>query len=303
MVKISQVEFEGYECVRIVSKDITLHVTVSVGPRILGCSYRGGHNLFAVLGEDGPFPYPGGGSFYGRGGHRLWYAPESASTTYVPDNQPVEYQENPDGLTLLQVVDAPTGIQKCLQIVMDPESAVVTVKHRLTNTTEDAVELAPWAITQMQPGGFAILPQNTATADEEGFWANRALVLWPYARMQDPNLVWGDRYIFVKAAYAEGRTKLGWPNLRGWLGYALDNTLFVKSADYRPEATYYDSQSSSQCYCCPEFLELETLGPATVLQAGKSTVHTETWQIFDRKDLTPDEDRVEDLVVELGLDG
>lgn len=303
MLKISQVQFQGYECVRIASKDVTLHVTVSVGPRILGCSYRGGRNLFAVLGENAPFPYPGGGSFYGRGGHRLWYAPETFSTTYVPDNQPVEFQENPDGLTLLQAVDAPTGIQKCLQIVMDPDSAAITVKHRLTNTTENAVELAPWAITQMQPGGFAILPQNTSMTDKDGLWANRTLALWPYAHMQDPNLVWGDRYIFVKAAYSEGRTKLGWPNQRGWLAYVLDDTLFVKSADYRPEETYYDSQSASQCYCCPEFLELETLGPAAVLQAGKSTVHIETWQVFDGIDLTPDQDRVNELVVELGLDG
>lgn len=302
MMKVSQVEFAGYECVKLENAALSLHVTVSVGPRILGCAAHGGRNLFAVLGEDEPFAYPGGGHYYVRGGHRLWYAPESASFTYVLDNAPVAWQENTDGISLRQEVDAPTGIQKEMQIVLDPDAAKVTLHHSLTNMGDEAVELAPWSISQMQPGGAAILPQNTGLTDEEGFWANRTLVLWPYAQMHDPHVTWGDRYIFVRADYTEGRFKVGWPNLNGWMAYALEDTLFVKSAGFNPDYEYYDAQASSQCYCNPYFLELETLGPITVLEPGETVRHEERWQVFGGVDFEADEDKMAELVIKLGLE-
>ena len=301
-MKIEQGTFEGYECVQLANDELSLYVTVSGGPRIIGCSFRGGENLFAVLGDTDPFAYPGGGSFYVRGGHRLWYAPESAAFTYVPDNQPVQWTEHPDGLSLLQDVDAPTGIQKALKIELASDKAAVTVRHTLTNTGSQAVELAPWAITQMRPGGVGILPQNMALNDAEGFWSNRALVLWPYAQMHDPHITWGDRFIFVEAGYALGeRFKVGWPNLNGWLGYALGDTLFVKSAVYQPDMNYYDVQASSQCYCNHYFLELETLGPITVLEPGEGVSHQEDWQVFGGVDFQKDEAQMADLAEDLGL--
>lgn len=303
MLKIDQVEFEGYESIRLANETLALYVTVSAGPRILGCSYQGGKNLFAVVEDVDPFPYPGGGTYYVRGGHRLWYAPESGAFTYVPDNELVRWTENSDGILLLQNVDEPAGIQKAMQIVLDPDKAAVRVRHTLANLGSDSVELATWSITQMRPGGFGVLPQNTALTDEEGFWANRALVLWPYARMHDPHVTWGDRYIFVEADYVLGdRFKVGWPNLNGWLGYVLDDTLFVKSAKYQPDQAYYDMQSSSQCYCNHYFMELETLGPRTVLNPGDSTSHEEEWQVFGDVSIEKDEDQIAELVKKLGLE-
>jgi hypothetical protein len=154
----------------------------------------------------------------------------------------------------------------------------------------------------MQPGGVGILPQTTSQADEEGFWANRPLALWPYTQMKDPNVVWGDQFIFVKAEYTEGRLKVGLPNPRGWLAYALGDTLFVKAAIYLPQMDYYDFQSSSQVYCNQYFLELETLGPRIILQPGESTAHMESWNIYGGVNITPDEYQMAELVAKLGLD-
>jgi hypothetical protein len=43
---------------------------------------------------------------------------------------------------------------------------------------------------------------------------------------------------------------------------------------------YYDFGSSSECYCCDSFLELETLAPITQLQPGAAVSHIETWELY-----------------------
>ena len=99
----------------------------------------------------------------------------------------------------------------------------------------------------------------------------------------------------------EGALKLGFPNPVGWLGYVYGNTLFVKRAEYQPDAVYFDQGSSSECYCNPRFLELETLGPRTVISSGDLVMHRETWAHFTAIDFTLNEDDVRKLVESLEL--
>lgn len=292
--------FAGCECVRLESDALTLWAARSAGPRIVGLAPRGGENLFAVLPGEG-IDYPGGGRFVFYGGHRLWYAPEDPWRTYIPDNDPVEVVELERGLRLVQPVEKQTGIQKSVAVLLAEWDARVEVEHTLTNLGSGPVELAPWAITQMQPGGFAILPQPTGPADPYGVLPNRQIALWPYTRVNSPHILWGDRFIFVRATMTEGALKVGFPNPIGWIAYAWGDALFVKYAPYDSGAFYYDRGSSSECYCNPLFLELETLGPRVRLNPGDSVTHRETWAVFTGVQARPDEDAVEDLVRTLGL--
>lgn len=292
--------FADYECVRLENDALTLWVTRSVGPRIIGLAPRGGDNLFAVLSDDG-LDCPGRGRFLFRGGHRLWYAPEDPSRTYFPDDAPVTITETARGLLVTQPVEEPTGIQKSLAIALDEREARVIVDHTLRNLGQVPVELAPWAITQFRTGGVAILPQHTGLADAYGVQPNRHIVLWPYTQINSPHVTWGDRYVFVRATMEHGAFKIGFPNPVGWLAYALEGALFVKYAPYRPDAAYYDRGSSSECYCNPRFLELETLGPRIVLAPGEAVAHRETWLLFTGVSVLPDEAVVQELVDTLGL--
>jgi len=99
----------------------------------------------------------------------------------------------------------------------------------------------------------------------------------------------------------EGALKIGFPNPAGWLAYAVDDTLFVKRAAYQPDADYFDRGSSSECYCNPRFLELETLGPRTVLAPGQSITHCEAWALYAVASFHPTETAAQDLVDQLGL--
>jgi len=304
MVTRTETHFAGHECVKLENGALGLWLTRSVGPRILGLALRGGENLFAVLSDDS-VECPGAGMFSFRGGHRLWYAPEDPLRTYLPDDNPVSIAEIDDGLRVTQPVEAPTGLQKSLTVTLPdqgPGSApCVVVDHKLHNRGRHPIDLAPWAITQLKPGGVAVLPQATALSDEYGLLPNRHIVLWPYTRVDSPQITWGDRYLLVEATMREGALKIGFPNPDGWLAYAVDDTLFVKQAPYLTGADYYDRGSSSECYCNPRFLELETLGPRTMLAPGESVTHQETWVVYEGVPVQPGWVAVEAVLGRLGL--
>jgi hypothetical protein len=292
------IQFLGLECVPLENKSISLLVTQSAGPRILSLRLTGGENLFAELPNE-TLDCPGKGKFHFFGGHRLWHAPEDPARTYLPDDGPVEMLPLENGLKVTQQVEAGTGIEKSMHIRLPEEGAKVTIRHTLTNRGLWPVECAPWAITQMKLGGAAILPQSTR---DTGVLANRPLVIWPYTDINDAHLQLGNRYIFIRTGRESGAVKLGFPNPRGWLAYWQNGALFVKKAAFDPAALYYDFGSSSQCYCDHRFLELETLAPVSVIPPGGSVSHTEGWEVFDNIDFSPDEDRVQALIEELGLE-
>ena len=288
MMDYGTTRFAGYDCIHLQNEALSLWVTRAVGPRIIGLALKEGGNLFAELPE-ATAECPGVGVFAFRGGHRLWHAPESLERTYIPDDDPPAISTTGQGLRLVQPIEPSTGIQKSLTISLQGGSAQVRVDHGLKNAGKWPVQLAPWAITQLRAGGVAILPQATEPVDVHGLLPNRHVVLWPYTNPDSPHITWGQRYVFVSANMQSGKLKLGFPNPAGWLAYHVDDTLFVKQAPYDPDAAYFDRGSSSECYCDPRFLELETLGPRTTLAPGETVHHRETWTVYPGISLHPDE--------------
>jgi hypothetical protein len=296
-MQISETTYAGYECLKLDNGALALWVTTAVGPRIIGAELPGGKNLLAETPEV-TIPTGDGRVFQVRGGHRLWHAPEDSTRTYVPDDDPPVVTEIENGVCLSQPVEQATGIAKMMCISLAAEGARVTIEHRLTNHGLWPVPLAPWAITQLRPGGLGILPQDQ---EDTGLLPNRRLALWPYTQVNSPHIRWGDRYVFIEAAMTEGALKIGWANPAGWLAYAVDGSLFVKQSTYAPGATYVDFGSSSECYCCPAFIELETLGPQVTVEPGGSTTHRETWTLYADVHVPAEETAVAEVLGRLGL--
>lgn len=296
-MKIEQTTYAGYECLKLDNGALSLWLTTAVGPRIIGAELPGHSNILAEVPES-TLPVNGRRRYQVRGGHRLWHAPEVAERTYLPDDDPLAVTRLENGVCLAQPVEAASGIAKQLCVTLDAEAARVTVEHRLTNHGLWGVELAPWAITQLRPGGLGILPQ---VREDTGLLPNRRIALWPYTRIDSPHLLWGDRFVFVRATMTEGALKIGWANPAGWLAYAVDEQLFVKQTTYDPQATYPDFGSSSECYCNPLFIELETLGSLVTLAPGATTTHVETWTLYDGVSVTAEETAVAAALAALGL--
>ena len=290
------IKFQNFDCVSLENDIISLLVTQSVGPRVISLRFNGGDNLFAEL-PDYVTERPDEKLFHFSGGHRLWHAPENMPRTYVPDNVPVAVIPTEESLSVLQEIEAETGIEKSMRVTLVGDKPQVIVRHMLTNRGQWPVECAPWAITQFRTSGVAILPQSQEQVD---FLPNRSLALWSYTDLTNQQVKWGNRYILVQSKL-DNPFKVGFPNPRGWLGYWLDDTLFVKRAEFDPQAEYYDFGSSSECYCNDRFLELETLAPIHKLAPGESATHTETWELYANVDFPEDESTVQEIVEKLGL--
>ena len=117
MTKRTTGSFAGYDCVKLENDALTLWVTESIGPRIIGLALQGDDNLFAEL-PDETLDCPAGGTFFFRGGHRLWHAPEDPQRTYIPDDAPVTITDVESGILVTQPIEAQTGIQKSLTITL-----------------------------------------------------------------------------------------------------------------------------------------------------------------------------------------
>jgi hypothetical protein len=291
------IKFLNFDCVSLKNAALSMLVTQSVGPRIISLRFKGGDNLFAEL-PDLVAERPDGKLFHFYGGHRLWHAPENMPRTYALDDTPVEIIPTQDSLSVIQQVEAQTGIEKTMRVSLVGNKPQVIVRHTLTNRGLWPVECAPWAITQLKSGGVAILPQSR---EQTEYLPNRSLALWPYNDMASPHVTWGNRFILIHAQI-QTAFKVGFPNPRGWLAYWLGGALFVKRAAFDEQADYYDFGSSSECYCNDRFLELETLAPINTLAPGESATHTETWELYADVDFPADEDAVQGIIEKLGLE-
>ena len=279
-VTVEETAFRAWEdCLRLSNEGIELVVTVGLGPRVLYCGYPGGENLFFTDEDREPML----GDYVVHGGHRFWHAPEDANRTYVPDDDPVEWEETGRGVRLVQPVEALTGIRKRVSFAFAEDAPVVEVTHELENEGVWAVELAPWAISVMRPGGTAVVPLSRG--DPESVLPDRSLSLWPYTDLSDERLTFADETTLVdQAADGEGPLKVGASGGDEWAAYVTDGTAFVKEFAYDPAATYPDGGSAVEVYAAANSLELETLGPLAELSPGESAVHTETWRLVEGVD-------------------
>ncbi|HNW84690.1 MAG TPA: hypothetical protein PKH46_04150 [Candidatus Cryosericum sp.] len=277
MVRARVVAFRGWQhCQLLTNGTVEVIVTTDVGPRVVRYGLAGGPNVLCeVHEEDG---LTGGDTWHTFGGHRLWHAPEASPRSYQPDGRPVAYEVRGDAILLRQDVEAATGIQKELEVTLADAGTEVTVLHRLTNCGLWPVRLAAWGITVMAPGGFAVFPQ---TMRDSGLLPNRCVALWPYARMDDPRVHWGRRFVALHQDPAvQAPFKLGVTNEAGWSAYINEGTAFVERFPWVAGAEYPDFGVNCESYMTDFMLEMETLSPLQTLQPGQSLEHTESWQLF-----------------------
>lgn len=289
------INYAEHECCVLENNKVQILITRSVGPRILSFGFCEDENLFAEL-PNFVTELPTGGVFHFYGGHRLWVAPESFETTYIPDDSPVEISTLENGLRITKAIETQTGLQKSLDILLTGGTQVV-VTHKITNHQPHSITCALWAISQFKTGGVAILPQARHDA---GILPNRSMALWSYTDMSNPHVTWGRETVLVSANMTSP-FKIGFPNPRGWLAYWLNGKLFVKHAEYNSQAQYYDIGSSSECYCNDKFLELETLAPMTTIASGETATHVETWELYQDIECPQNEDEAISLTNKLGL--
>jgi hypothetical protein len=280
-VRAEVVPFRGWRrALRIANGSAEIVATLDVGPRILSFTVGGGTNPFAVFEEQAGGT--GEPEWKNRGGHRLWLAPEAPDFSYFPDNRPVAWEALGDGgVRLTPPPEAPTGFQKQIDIRLADEGARATLVHRIIRVGDGPRVAAPWALSVLAPGGFAVLPQPAMGRHPRDLLPNRRLVLWPYTDLSDPRYRFGRRLFTLRQDTALGPTKIGMPSPAGWAGYWLGGTLFRKRFAREPGAAYPDDGCNLEVFTNSRMLELETLGPLRTLAPGDQAELTEEWDLQD----------------------
>lgn len=280
MLSVEKVSYGGWpNCLRLSNRRVDLVVTTDVGPRIIRFGFVGSENEFyedeLTLGKIG------GDEWRAYGGHRLWHAPEEMPRTYWGDNWPVRVEQPPGLVRLIQCTEPTTGIEKEMDICVAADTSLVQVTHRLRNKNRWAVELAPWALSMMAPGGIAVIPLPPRRPHPEALQPVSTLTLWAYTDMSDPRWTWGRKYILLRQeAGAKTPQKAGAWVPDGWAAYARQGHLFVKTFQLPSGAAYADLGCSTEVFTNGDMLELETLGPLVRLQPDAAVEHMEHWHLF-----------------------
>jgi len=282
--------------VRLANDTTEVLLATGFGPRIVRYGFIGGVN---VLGEvPDVVKHTTLGPWQPRGGHRLWTSPEHMPRSYAPDNEPVDVQVSGSTVTLTQSIEAGTGVQKVMTVTLADTGSEVTVGHKLVNHNIWGIEVAPWALTIMRPGGTVIVPQEPFLSHAEHLLPVRAISMWGFTDLADPRWQIGSRFIRLRTdAALAAPQKIGVANRQGWAAYWCEGELFVKRYLWDESVRYPDFGVNTETFTAGDFIELETLGGLVSLPPGASTSHDERWFLF-RDVRLPSED--EELAGELG---
>ena len=277
---MERVEYLGQpNCYRISDGALELIVTTDIGPRVISYGFVGAENILGEVPSE--IIRTDFGDFKPWGGHRLWTAPEANPRSYVPENDPIEYEiVDANTIRLTKQPDEHTRIEKEMTVSLEADGSVA-IRHRLTNRGVWEIELAAWALTIMNGGGEVILPQEPFKSWDEELLPARPLVLWHYTDLSDPRWTIDGKYIRLRSDETlPAPQKIGICNKQGWAAYMRAQTLFIKFFDYEEGASYVDYGSNNETYTAGNFIELESLGPQRRLAPGESTLHTERWHLF-----------------------
>ncbi len=267
---------------------IEARVVTDVGPRIMDIRPQGGANLLYV--RESEAGKSGEAEWVQRGGWRLWIAPERRETTYALDNSRCTAEVvGDDTLRVTGSPQAAAGIQKIIEVSLKPGESRLRLVSRIKNISDHPLTYAAWSLPVLRPGGRAFVPQDVGSLT--AFGAVRRLLLWSYTKIDDPRYHFSDRLIEIDHAKVKpappgqsGRhddeSKIGVDSAQGWAAYLLDGTLLLKRFPHDTKGSYPDGGATIEVYSSNEFLELENLGPLTMIAPGEEIVLPEDWWLF-----------------------
>lgn len=277
MIQVSKTKFEGWNCISVKGGETEAVITVDMGPRIISLTHKGGKNHMAVF-PDTKGKVLKSDSFVAYGGHRIWHAPEVKGRTDLPDNAPCAYELFADGCRVTAAPETATHLRRGLDVRID-DAGEITVTHFIANEGLFDVELSIWGLSQFAVGGLLAAPISTL---DSGLVANANISLWPYGRMNDRRVYWGDRFVTVKPDTLDTPPfKFGMSVDDGYAAYFNHNQLFVKRMEYYFGAEYPNYYSNFESYTSAAFIEIETLSPLLTVEPGETETMTEKWRLYD----------------------
>ena len=286
-IKFTEVQDVNFgRCMKMENSFVELLVTLDFGPRVIYYALCGHENTLyqdpthRALGQ--PIDVYEGDICRLYGGHRLWISPEVLPRCYHPDNLPVECIEIPNGLEFIAPIEKFNQIQKSMAITLRKNSGEIEIIHKVINRGLWEIELAPWAITQLAPGGVAAIP---IIGSNTGLLPNRRMTFWDYSNLGDERLTLGCEYaIICQSPEVKQAFKFGLYNHSGFGVYFNKGQAFYKHFD-AIDGQYPDFGCNFELYVNGNFLENESLGRLATIGHGEYVTHKETWQLLPESEM------------------
>jgi hypothetical protein len=277
-----RVVVQGESGRRLTNGVVDLVVSGARGMRITRYGLAGGPNMLASA--PGPSVPTTFGPWKPLGGHRLWVAPESMPGSYAPDAEPVRIDlAGERGADVCQPADA-AGIEKRLRIELAATGTVVRVTHTIVNRTCWPIRVAPWAISIVRTDGTAIIPQPVFRSHKDDFLPARPMAQWAFTDVTDPRWSIGAALIrLTPDAAREAPQKIGVGNTAGWCALQTPDGIYIKRSSWIEGATYPDFGCNNELFTEGDYLEMETLGPLSLLTPGGAADHVEWWGLYPRE--------------------
>lgn len=300
-----EIEYKNFgKCIKLSNGRIEVIVTIEMGPRIIRFSFENGENIFFDAWPFSKNQCSDTDRWFLLGGHRLWHSPESSPRSYIPDNNPVNWCKIDKGIKVIQDEEKWTQILKEMEITF-LEDNKVKVTHIITNKNAWPIQLSAWPISVMSAGGLEVIPQPDR---DTGLLANRSVVLWPYSKMNDKRLYWGEKYITIKHTLSANGLgdpfKFGINNEKGWAAYFNNNNLYIKRYSHHNSNNYAEYGASYETYLNNAYVEMETLSPAITINFDENIIHEEVWELYDDRVMPlPNDEKLLDEVISNVLNG
>lgn len=290
MIKTEIKNYLDYGKVLAISNDIIeAYVTIDVGPRIIRFGNVGGQNIMcdnrSVMApkEDKEFCdfFGNGKKWEILGGHRIWTSPESYPHSYYPDLDEVKYELTEYGAVFTPNAEKENGMQKQLEIKMDPDDANMYVTMRVTNIDNKPQEFSIWGLTVSACHGTLIIPMNS---NDTGLLHNRNISVWPYTNLADSRVYFGKKYVTLRQDINIAQSfKLGFGLNQAEAFYCLGDDIFRKSYETHHESEKYpDNGCSFETYTNNGFIEVESLSPLKLVKPNETVSLTEHWSMYKK---------------------
>lgn len=243
---------------------------------------------------DGRLHDPASKHWINFGGDKCWPAPQSAWSArqgrdWPPpagfDARPMQATLTERGLTLTSEVDPVFGIQGLRHVELDTRLPILRIRTEYRKLAGSAVRVAVWTVTQMQhPECVGLL-----LAEPSQFAGG-------YIRLidEEPAGLRMDGRLLLLERHAGKQTKIGSDGASlAWVGrnsvVRIDAETGSETGPESAREEFPDDGCLTEVYTNPDlqpYVELETLGPLAMLEAGDRIERTTVYTVLPRT--TPD---------------
>lgn len=290
--KITRISYRGWDnCYEITNDSLKIIINASSGGRILVVKKHGINFMWEDNSIDGKDYddyqvesfHPDAGRFdYGPGEvtssiHKMsWAGPWDAEII--------------DDYTLqISNTDEELGLLSTRKFILDTVYPSLTISLNMENITSDEKQYWFWGRTLLKNGGKLFAPLNP-DSNYPDKWTR---YIWgdPVTFASDPNdhgVEIVDSLFTLIPGLAEN-SKYGTDAKTGWMAYGYEGMIFAKTFAYFEGEPYLEDNNHIQIFYAAnsginQFIEMEPVSPAVILQPGESYSFEENWYVFDHQE-------------------